>query len=282
MGGSPPQRTTPPAPEEAVDNDRPTLVPNFDPEDFARDSEVKQRAAGTTDREATIDQARRLHQDGHHEQALFLLIRLLDLTPLHPEGTALARECRQALERECLAALGSESAILAAAVSPEELKRFSLDNVSVFLFSRLDGATSVEDILDISGLPRLLALRHLRNLVERGIVALASGHKMPPEPASGSLQLRHEPLAVDDDCIVESSVLPSRLGTMAALNAVPLLLVAPDDLDTLGLDVRTRALVALVNDKASIQEILAATLTDLVEGAALFEQLAEEGIVAFA
>jgi hypothetical protein len=36
-------------------------------------------------------------------------------------------------------------------------------------------ATSVENILDISGLPRLLALRHLRNMLERGIVCLVSG-----------------------------------------------------------------------------------------------------------
>jgi hypothetical protein len=52
--------------------------------------------------------------------------------------------------------------------------RFALDNVSGFLLSLMDGATNVEAILDISGLPRLLALRHLRSLVERGIVVGAS------------------------------------------------------------------------------------------------------------
>ena len=83
-------------------------------------------------------------------------------------------ECRQALERDCLSAIGSESSVLVVAVSPEELKRFTLDNVSGFLLSVMDGATDVETILDISGLPRLLALRHIRGLLDRGIVVVAS------------------------------------------------------------------------------------------------------------
>jgi len=80
-----------------------------------------------------------------------------------------------ALEREYLSSVGSASAILVVAVSPEELKTLALDNVSGFLLSLMDGATDVETILDISGLPRLLALRHLRSLLERGVVVIASG-----------------------------------------------------------------------------------------------------------
>jgi hypothetical protein len=158
--------------------ERSTIVPEFDPEDFARDSEIKRRAAVTEGGEPTINQARRHHVAGEHEEALFLLTRLLDLAPLHPEGSRLASDCRRALERECLAAIGSESAILIAAVSPEELRRFTLDNVSGFLLSAMDGATDVETILDISGLPRLLALRHIRSLLERGIVVVASGRRL--------------------------------------------------------------------------------------------------------
>src|SRR5579883_1721780 len=180
MGPRPPPSI--PSPElaatEAEGGDRPTIVPDFDPEAFARDSEIRQRAAApAVDGEPTIDQARRLHADGHHEQALFLLTRLLDLAPLHPDATNLAAQCRASLERECLSAIGSEAAILVAAVSPEELKGFAVDNVSGFLFSLIDGATSVETVLDISGVPRLLALRHLRGLLERGIVSTASGRR---------------------------------------------------------------------------------------------------------
>jgi len=175
MGASPPPKTA--APEGPVgvgEDDRPTVVPDFAPEDFARDSEIRARAELDSGGELTIDQARRLHADGDHERALFLLTRLLELSPLHPEASKLAAECRAGLEQQCLSAIGSESAVLVAAVTPKELKTFVLDNVSAFLFSRLDGAASVEDILDIAGLPRLLTLRHLRNLFDRGLVVTAS------------------------------------------------------------------------------------------------------------
>jgi len=172
----PPQAEHPSVPDEDS-GERSTIVPEFDPEDFARGSEIKQRAAIADGGEPTINQARKHHVAGEHEEALFLLTRLLELAPLHPEGSRLASDCRQALERACLAAIGSESAILVAAVSPEESKRFTLDNVSGFLLSAMDGATDLETILDISGLPRLLALRHIGRLLERGIIVVESGRR---------------------------------------------------------------------------------------------------------
>ncbi len=158
--------------------ERATVVPSYDPEAFARDSELRQRVVPeSAPSEPTIDRARQLHHEGEHEKALFLLTHLLELAPLHPEGSALAGDCRAALERECLAAVGSGAAVLVQAITAEELKTFSLDNVSAFLFAQIDGGTDVETILDIAGLPRLLALRHLRGLVERGIVAAASSRR---------------------------------------------------------------------------------------------------------
>jgi hypothetical protein len=175
MGASPPSKSPPP--DGSDGDERATPIPDFDPEDFARDSELRQRAAPVAGGEVTIDEARRLHLDGKHEEALFLLAHLLELAPLHPDAGRLTVDCRAALERECLSALGSESAILVMAVTPEELKTFSLDHVSGFVLSLTDGATDVGAVLDISGLPRLLALRHLRSLLERGLLAIASGKR---------------------------------------------------------------------------------------------------------
>jgi len=148
---------------------RATVLPSFDPETFARDSELRLRAklpAG----DPTIEEARRLLEEADPEQALFLLARLLKQMPLHSEANALSNECRAALERDCLSAIGSLAAIPVVAVSPIELKGFGLDHVSGFLLSLMDGVTDVEMLLDICGLPRLLALRHLSGLVARGIV----------------------------------------------------------------------------------------------------------------
>ena len=144
-------------------------MPEFDPEEFARDSELRLRTAQPAKGETTTEEARRLLEDGQPEQALFLLARLLDLAPLHAEARALSKACSAALERDCLSIIGSTSAILEVAVTPDELKGFGLDHVSGFLLSLMDGSTSVDTLLDLCGLSRLLALRHLRDLVVRGI-----------------------------------------------------------------------------------------------------------------
>jgi hypothetical protein len=160
---------------QTANGDRSTVVPEFDIQAFARDSEMRQRAASVNDGSATIEQAWRLHLDGHHEEALFLLARLLELVPLHPDATRLSIDCREALERQCWSEIGTGATVLVLAVSTEELKQYSLDNVSGFLLSLMDGDTNVEAVVDISGLPKLLALRHLRSMLERGIIVVASG-----------------------------------------------------------------------------------------------------------
>jgi hypothetical protein len=160
-------KTTPPPPPEQDSGERPTVIPSYSPEAFARDSETRQR---TVPGEATIEEARRLHAEGKHEDALFSLAKLLDAAPFHSEATTLAEACREGLEHDCLAELGSMSALFVPAMSPNELKQVGLDSVSAFLISLLDGNTDVENVLDMCGLPRLLALRHLRGLLRRGAI----------------------------------------------------------------------------------------------------------------
>ena len=48
----------------------------------------------------------------------------------------------------------------------------SLEPRSAFLLSRIDGAMTVEDVLDVSGMPRLEALREMALLVRRGAVVI--------------------------------------------------------------------------------------------------------------
>ena len=43
---------------------------------------------------------------------------------------------------------------------------------SAFLLSRIDGSMTVEDVLDVSGMPRLEALRVMALLVRRGAVVI--------------------------------------------------------------------------------------------------------------
>jgi hypothetical protein len=174
--------------------------------------------------------------------------------------------------------MGSETAVLALGIDDEELKRFALDATSGFLVSLMDGTTSVEDILDIAGVPRLLALRHLRNLVERGIVVLAS-----TRPASGPKKRSSPPnerSAGDDEAIVESRDLAAKMGK-PSLDAIPVLLLDADELRALDLEPRARMLVARINEGMTVAEILAQAGLDVFEGTALLEGLAEDGVVVF-
>jgi hypothetical protein len=47
-----------------------------------------------------------------------------------------------------------------------------LDPRSAFLLSRIDGSMTVEDVLDVSGMPRTEALRVMALLVRRGAVVV--------------------------------------------------------------------------------------------------------------
>jgi hypothetical protein len=57
----------------------------------------------------------------------------------------------------------------------DELDARSVDHRAGFLLSQVDGATTLEEILDVSGMPPLEALRIVRDLVQRGIVLLLAG-----------------------------------------------------------------------------------------------------------
>jgi hypothetical protein len=256
---------------------RPTLVPDFDPEAFARDSETRQRSASLGGGQPNMEEARRLHLGGDHEAALFLLTHLLGLTPLDAEATTLATQCRTALERECLSSIGYEAAVLVQAISGEELKSFALDNISGFLLSLLDGTTSVETILDIAGMPRLLALRHLRKLLERGIIGPLSGSRMPRGFEHDSSPHGRKELVTEE---MVSGVLPMEIGA-PTLDAVPILLIGQKELEALNLAPRARMLVALVDDKMSVGQILVSTGMDAIGGTAVFEELSQDGVIAF-
>jgi hypothetical protein len=165
-----PDPTDEPEPASA----RQTIPPPFDPAAFAQSSERRLRAVTPVPGDPTTDEAPRPLDEAESEKNLSVLARLLEEAPLNADVGALSKGSCAALERECLSVIGSESAVLVVAVSPDELKRLGLDHVGGFLLSLMDGSTSVDTLLDICGLSRLLALRHLRDLVMRRIVKVQS------------------------------------------------------------------------------------------------------------
>ncbi len=163
-------RRAPPRAEPAPESgDRPTVVRG--PETIAFYPEVEEAPfVGVV-----VEQARALHRQNKHEDALTLVSGVLALLPTHPDAAQVAASCRAALEREHLSVIGPESAVLSVARSPHELLRTELDGVSGFLISLVDGRSSLADVVDMSGLPTHVALKLLRGLVLRGIIRSSGG-----------------------------------------------------------------------------------------------------------
>ncbi len=107
-----------------------------------------------------------------YDRALHLAERYLD----HDEKDLFARlcveECHLMLEAKLTDLLEPLDRVVVLRLSLDEIARARIDHRGVFLLSRVDGASTIEDLLDIAGMPRLDALRYLADWVEQGYVRL--------------------------------------------------------------------------------------------------------------
>jgi hypothetical protein len=92
-----------------------------------------------------------------------------------PDVQGCAHSCRAKLTASYVESLGSLDRVPVMVAPFDELEARSVDHRAGFLLSQVDGATSLETILDVSGMPPLDALRIVRELVRRGILALLNG-----------------------------------------------------------------------------------------------------------
>lgn len=149
------------------------MVPEFDPTAFARESESKLAVEAPRSERRTVSRIKSLMTRGAYQEALDLANAMLAMMPLHAQAGELAVACTGALEKHYVERLGSTSVVPRLAASPEAIKARALDHVEGFLLAQIDGVTEVETLLDVSGLPRWMALRVICDLVERGIVRVA-------------------------------------------------------------------------------------------------------------
>jgi hypothetical protein len=68
--------------------------------------------------------------------------------------------------------IDNPAAVPILAISPIEFHEHAIDSRAAFLLSRIDGVLTIEDILDVSGMPRLEAYRYLCGMLRQGILAL--------------------------------------------------------------------------------------------------------------
>jgi len=110
---------------------------------------------------------------GDYSRALQIAEQLLARSPDDLTARRYAQNCREVLTQMFAARIGPLDQVITVVVSPEEVQWLSLDHRAGFLLSLVDGQSTVDEILDISGMTRLDALKILHDLTEQQVVKLA-------------------------------------------------------------------------------------------------------------
>jgi hypothetical protein len=109
---------------------------------------------------------------GDYSGALVVAESLLEENPTHVEAREYAESCRSVLQQMYMARIGSLDRVPIVAVARDQLRWLSIDHRAGFVLSLVDGISSLEMILDVSGMASLDALRILFELVEQRIISL--------------------------------------------------------------------------------------------------------------
>lgn len=122
-----------------------------------------------------IGEARDRYATGDYSGALVVAEGILATDPENVQARRYADNCRQVLEQMFTAKLGPLDQRPRVALTGDRLRWLSLDHRAGFLLSLIDGSSTVEELLDISGMPRFEALRTLCELLEQNVIALTRG-----------------------------------------------------------------------------------------------------------
>lgn len=110
---------------------------------------------------------------GDYSGALVVAEGILESDPEHADAQRFARSCREVLTGMYSARLGALDQVVRMAVAGDQIRWLSLDHRAGFLLSLVDGTLTLEEILDISGMTRLDALRIMFSLQQEGVISLA-------------------------------------------------------------------------------------------------------------
>ena len=108
---------------------------------------------------------------GDYTGALEMSELILTSDPGNLEAAECGENCRSVLESMYAARLGPLERIPMVVLPRAQMRWLSMDHRAGFILSLIDGSSSVEMILDVSGMPKLDALRILLELVQQKIVA---------------------------------------------------------------------------------------------------------------
>jgi hypothetical protein len=112
--------------------------------------------------------------------ALILAESLQAQEPHDPEVHRCIDDCRAKLTDMYIGKLGERTHVPRVLMMADQLQHLALDHRAGFLISCIDGASSLDEVLDMSGMPALDTVRLLYELVQEGAVVIES----PPPRSS--------------------------------------------------------------------------------------------------
>ncbi len=107
---------------------------------------------------------------GDYTGALAVADDILGREPDHVAATETAETCRAVLRKMYAARIGPLDRVPNVTVARDQMRWLSIDHRAGFVLSLVDGVSTVEMILDVSGMPTLDALRILSEFVQQRII----------------------------------------------------------------------------------------------------------------
>jgi tetratricopeptide (TPR) repeat protein len=147
---------------------------NAEARDYIETLESDGSGASQTSAPAAVpdlaDDALRLMREGHLEAALELFETLARRDEEHLEVETYLEMVRSKLLERYRERVGGLEAVPAVQLDARQLMGFNLPATTGFLLSLVDGRTSVNDLISLSGLDPFDTLRTLSGLLEAGVV----------------------------------------------------------------------------------------------------------------
>jgi hypothetical protein len=109
---------------------------------------------------------------GDYSGALMVAEGILQADPNNADAQRYVHSCRDVLTHMYTARLGPLDRVAKVAIPVDQIRWLSLDHRAGFLLSLVDGTSRIEEILDISGMPHLDALRILLTLLEQRVIVI--------------------------------------------------------------------------------------------------------------
>jgi hypothetical protein len=136
---------------------------------------IKRSAPAPEITERTIDdpiaEMRERASLGDYTGALEMAELILAADPGSLEAAECAENCRSVLENMYAARLGPSDGVPVVVVPQAQMQWLSIDHRAGFVLSLIDGSSTLEMVIDVSGMQKLDALRILHALVQQRIVA---------------------------------------------------------------------------------------------------------------